>query len=170
MKPLIISAFLVSPLFAADPGNPHIDSAAYRELVARSMSARESARVTEDEFIRLSAQPGTIILDARTKDKFDNIHIKGAVHLAFTDFTEEALARVIPNKDTRILIYCNNNFFGDAFNLATKFAPVSLNVQTFANLRAYGYTNIRELGPYLDIRKTRIPFEGKTIPSPPQTK
>jgi hypothetical protein len=37
-------------------------------------------------------------------------HIKGAIHLDFTDFTQENLEALIPDKNTRILIYCNNNF------------------------------------------------------------
>ena len=40
---------------------------------------------------------------------------------------------------------------------------MALNVQTFVNLHAYGYTNVRELGPLLDVKTTRIPFEGSKL-------
>ena len=93
--------------------------------------------------------------------------MKGAVHLAFTDFTEEALAKVIPDKKVKILIYCNNNFTGEQANFADKRAPVALNIPTFINLHAYGYTNVHELGPLLEVRTTKIPFEGKSIKQSP---
>ena len=49
-----------------------------------------------------------------TKDAYDKFHIKGAVHLDFSDFTEYKLNKLIPNKDKRILIYCANNFHGNS--------------------------------------------------------
>jgi len=126
---------------------------------------RESRRVTEEEFLRMAAEPGTIIYDARSTDKYEMLHIKGAVHLSLTDVTAEELAKVIPDKSARILIYCNNNFQNEREAFATKAPPASLNIYTFNTLHSYGYKNVYELGPFLDIRKSRIPFEG-TKPSP----
>ena len=166
MKHLIIIPLLAVPLRAETPANPAIDYAGFAKLTMELQPVREKNRVSEDEFIRMAAEPGTIILDARTKRHFEHIHIKGAKHLAFTDFTAEALAKVIPDKTTRILIYCNNNFENEPVHFASKFAPVALNVQTFVNLHAYGYTNVQELGPLLDVKTTRIPFEGTGIGKP----
>ena len=89
--------------------------------------------------------------------------MKGALHLPFTDFTDEALRKVIPDKTSRILIYCNNNFLNEPQNFASKRVEVALNIQTFINLHAYGYTNVYELGPLLDVKKTKITFEGATV-------
>lgn len=124
---------------------------------------RQAHRITEDEFLKMAADPATVVLDARSRDRFERIHVKGAVHLAFTDFTEEALRNVIPDKSTRILIYCNNNFENEPVNFASKLAVVALNIQTFVNLHAYGYTNVYELGPLLDVKTTLIPFEGTDV-------
>lgn len=143
--------------------NPAIRYDQFAELTAKLAPVREKHRVTENEFLRMSADAKTIVLDARSKDRFESIHIKNAVHLAFTDFTEEALQQIIPDKSTRILIYCNNNFENEPVNFASKLATVSLNIQTFVNLHAYGYTNVYELGPLLDIGKTRIAFEGASV-------
>ena len=70
---------------------------------------------------------------------------------------------MIPNKDTKILIYCNNNFVGDQLALASKIPTASLNLSTFTSLKSYGYTQIYELGPLLDVNKTKIPFEGTEV-------
>ena len=166
-KPCLLSvsilACLVATGFSAEPSNPKIDYRRFVGLAASLQQTRNENRVSEEDFIRMAAEPGTVVLDARSRDKYENIHVKGAIHVAFTDFTEEALGKAIPDKATRILIYCNNNFDGDPVNLRSKSAPVALNIQTFINLHAYGYTNVRELAPLLDLKTTKIPFEGKTV-------
>jgi hypothetical protein len=85
------------------------------------------------------------------------------VNLPFTDFTAETLAKVIPKRGTKILIYCNNNFLGSRISFASKAAPASLNISTYTSLRVYGYTNIFELGPLLAVGTTQIPFAGTEV-------
>jgi rhodanese-related sulfurtransferase len=165
--PALIVALPVSAAlsFAAENQiqNPNIDFAAHRRAVMETGRLRETRRVSEDRFLELAAEPGTVILDARSESKFRMRHIKGAVSLPFTEFTETNLANVIPDKTTRVLIYCNNNFEGDRVAFAAKKAPAALNLSTFANLTLYGYTNVIELGPLLDVAKTKIPFEGEAL-------
>lgn len=162
---LLAAIIFVAPFAAAaEPANPAIDYPGFQKLTVSLGSVRENMRVSEAEFLRMAAEPGTVILDARSADKFANIHVKGALHLAFTDFTADALEKLIPDKSTRILIYCNNNFENEPVNFASKSFTVSLNIQTFINLHAYGYKNVYELGPLLDVKTTRIPFEGLARP------
>jgi phage shock protein E len=156
---ILLPALLSTAMIHAEQiPNPAIDYAGFVRLTVELQPVREKNRITEEQFIQMSEEPGTIILDARSKDRFERIHVKGALHLAFTDFTEDALRKAIPDKTTRILIYCNNNFDNEPLDLARKCAAVALNVQTFVNLHAYGYTNVYELGPLLDVKTTRIPF------------
>lgn len=160
MKAILLSVSLILPL-SAEQGtipNPAINYQEFARLTTELAPVREKHRVTEDQFITMAAEPGTIVFDARTTDKFELTHVRGALHLPFTDFTAEALAKVIPDKNTRILIYCNNNFDNEPAAFARKGAVVSLNIQTFINLHAYGYKNVYELGPLLDVRTTRIPL------------
>ena len=105
----------------------------------------------------------TVVLDARSADKYRLRHIKGAVNLPFTDFTAASLAGVLPAKDVKVLIYCNNNFLGSPMAFASKMPTASLNLSTYTSLKSYGYTTIFELGPLLDVGKTKIPFEGTEI-------
>ncbi|MEO5917649.1 MAG: rhodanese-like domain-containing protein [Luteolibacter sp.] len=157
---LILACFTAFPLHAAEIKNPAVDYAAFAKLTQELEPVREAHRVSEEDFLKMAAEPGTVVFDARSTDKFERIHVKGALHLAFTDFTEDALKKVIPDKTTRILIYCNNNFDKDPVGFARKTAEVALNIQTFINLHAYGYKNVYELGPLLDVKTTKIPFEG----------
>lgn len=146
-----------------EPPNPKIDFGSFQKLTAEVAEIREARRVSEEEFLRLSKEPGTVILDARAKDKYEGIHVKGALHLNFADFSEENLARIIPAKDTRVLIYCNNNFTGEKRLLTEKRAPTALNLSTFVSLYGYGYKNIYELAPLLDVKTTKIPFAGSSV-------
>ncbi|HEX5791087.1 MAG TPA: rhodanese-like domain-containing protein, partial [Luteolibacter sp.] len=119
--------------------------------------------------LRMAAEPGTVVLDARSRRNYDRLHIKGALHLNFSDFNEESLRKLIPDKNTRVLIYCNNNFINAGEAMVMKSAPLALNVPTFINLWGYGYQNLYELAPLLDRNKTRIPFEGTDVtPKPTQ--
>ena len=140
------------------PDNPLIDYAAFQSGVQKVGAVRESHRVTEFEFMALAADPSTLILDARSAEKFALLHVKGAKNLSLPDMTEEELAKIIPSKSTRILIYCNNNFANEPGAFPPKALSASLNVYTMNVLHAYGYTNVYELGPLIDIHKTLIPF------------
>src|SRR6185436_7509289 len=138
--------------------NPNIDMQGYLKVAAEAADYRELRRLTEDDFIRMSHEPGTVILDARSREKYDTLHIKGAINLSFPDITVESLDRVLPEKNTRILIYCNNNFVGEEKAFPTKMVTASLNLSTYIALYTYGYRNVYELGPLLDIKKSKLEF------------
>lgn len=148
-------------LAAGEAPNPNIDIKRFATLTKEVALLRDSRRISEAEFLRLAAEPGTIVLDARSREKYEQLHVKGAVHLSFPDFTEESLRKVIPTKATRVLIYCNNNFEGEPENFPIK--VIALNLPTFITLHGHGYTNVHELGPLLDIKTTKIPFAGKSV-------
>ena len=99
-----------------------VDFDAYEKLVAEVKEHRKDRLITVEEFNRMSKQKNVIILDARSDKMFESKHVKGALHLDFADFTQGNLARIIPDKETTILIYCNNNFDGDEINFASKVA------------------------------------------------
>ena len=164
--PLLAACALFAPATRADEGNPHIDYRRFAAGVVEVEALRERRRIGEDEFLALAAKPDTVILDARSHEKYDLLHVRGARHLSFPDITADELSKVIPTKDTRVLIYCNNNFENEERAFARKVAPAALNVHTFNVLHAYGYTNVHELKPLLDVRTTKIPFAGTAADAP----
>jgi hypothetical protein len=139
--------------------NPAIDMDGYLRISAEAAKYRESRRLTEDDFIKMSREKGVVILDARSREKYDELHIKGSVNLSFPDITVESLNRVLPDKNTSILIYCNNNFRNAESPFPAKMAAASLNLSTYISLYTYGYRNVYELGPLLDIDKSKLEFE-----------
>jgi rhodanese-related sulfurtransferase len=157
----------------------------FKGLVAEVESHRSRRLIDFNTFLAMSKEPGTVILDSRSSFRFERIHLKGAKHLSFTDFTQANLARVIPSFDTRILIYCNNNFKGNQVDFASKVAAprpslasnpagsqfaaqekplmMALNIPTYVNLYGYGYRNVYELNELVDVRDSRVSFEGTIV-------
>jgi len=150
-------------LFVAAIANPAIDMDGYLRVATEAAAYRQSHRVTEDEFIRMSQESGTIVLDARSREKYDLLHVKGAMNLSFPDISIATLAQLLPDRNTRILIYCNNNFKNEELAFPGKAARASLNLSTYIALYSYGYRNVYELGPLLDIHATKLPLEGSLL-------
>lgn len=148
---------------AQDIPNRLIDYDAFAGQVARVGEIRQRHRINEDEFIRMAQDPGTVVLDARSAEKYAQLHVKGASNLSLPDITADELAKILPGKSTRVLIYCNNNFLNAPGAFPSKAIDASLNIYTYNVLHSYGYENIYELGPLLDIRQTKIVFEGSEV-------
>jgi len=136
--------------------NPSIDMKGYLRVASEAAEYREKRRLTEEQFIETAKQNGVVILDARSKQKYDELHIKDAVNLSFPDITVESLATLFPDKNQKILIYCNNNFRNDESAFPRKMATASLNLSTYISLYTYGYRNVYELAPLLDVKTTKL--------------
>lgn len=140
-----------------------VDYAGFTQLSGELMEYRQSRLVTKDRFWELANDPNTIILDTRSKAAFDQAHIDGAVHLNFSDFTEQKLAEIIGSKDRTVLIYCNNNFSDNVAPFVLKRIELALNIPTFINLYGYGYEDIYELGDTVSIHDPEM----KIVPTIP---
>jgi hypothetical protein len=151
-----------------------VDFDAFEKLTQEVKMYRKDRLVSLDDFIKKSKEANTIILDSRSTEMYNRKHVKGAVHLDFTDFTQANLAKVITSTTTNILIYCNNNFANDEINFQTKmYIPkkpsiekpitLALNIPTFINLYGYGYKNVYELADLVSVFNSKIEFEGSDI-------
>ena len=102
--------------------------------------------------------------------------MKGAVNLPYTDFSEPSLSNTIPNKSTRILLYCRNNLISIPLGTNVDFPlqpyrgspnlelelekgkAAGLNIPTYITLYIYGYRNVWELKPAVDPNNSNIEF------------
>jgi Rhodanese-like domain len=151
-----------------------VDFDAFENLTKEVHLYRKNRLINFDTFKKYAKAKETIILDTRSATMFDRKHIKGAINLNFSDFTQENLAKIIPSENTRILIYCNNNIDDDQMNFAskiyipkkektTKETTLALNIPTFINLYGYGYQNVYELSELVSVNDNRIQFEGSQM-------
>ncbi|MFK8057990.1 MAG: rhodanese-like domain-containing protein [Saprospiraceae bacterium] len=141
----------------------------FADLVAEVGKDRDDRLLSLQDFLVDASDPKTVVLDARSRNMYERRHIKGSINIPYTEFTEETLTRNIPDPETRILIYCNNNFTGDRVALASKVILQSvaqqrgvrprllaLNIPTHVTLRGYGYQNIFELDELVDVMDPRM--------------
>lgn len=150
----------------------------FLELAQEVKPYREKHLVSLAKFKEMALRDDVIILDTRSDSAYAAKHIKGAVHLDFSDFTQSRLAQIIPDKNTTVLIYCNNNFKEDELNFPSKaYRPeealmreqnekertLALNIPTFINLYGYGYREIYELGERVPAWGNAIEFEGTAV-------
>lgn len=167
----------------------YVDFDAYEKLVTEVKQHRKTRLLSTLEFKKMSQEDKVVILDARSDSAFAAVHVKGAVHLNFSEFTQENLAKVIPSPEYKVLIYCNNNFNITRINtalleekvfaraMATKVArpipalkyqeekPVAmaLNIPTYINLYGFGYANVYELEELVNTYDGIIEFEGTAV-------
>lgn len=191
--PLVQSLFLIFALvclplsiFAQNPSSANIDFEGFVKLAQEVQEVRNERLVDLNTFLEMAKDPNTIILDTRSKEAYDKIHLKGAVHLDFSDFTQYKLARVIPSYKTRVLIYCNNNFKEGSYYtgltgennpvgpkgiagptdaekrgaLVKRSSPLALNIPTFITLYGYNYKDLYELSSLVNITDPKIQWEG----------
>jgi phage shock protein E len=163
---LIFSALIIATLARADnptaPSNPAIDMVGFLRVSLAAANLRDGHRLSEAQFIVMSREPGTVVLDARSAAMYAKLHVKGALNLPFTDLASASLDATIPDRATPILIYCNNNFRNAEEAFPSKLPAASLNLSTFIALYTYGYRNVYELAPLLDVHETRLEFEGSS--------
>lgn len=146
------------------PGSADIDFPGFMDLGDEVFALRQERLISLAQFNQMATEPNTVILDARSRYAFEAGHVAGAVNLPFSDFTDEKLAELIPSKDTRILIYCNNNFTDDAEPIPLKRVSLALNIPTFINLYGYDYKNIYELGVLTETTHPEIVWQSAETP------
>jgi len=153
------------------PGLSFVNYDAFEKLTAEVKEHRKTRLLPLDDFLEASKEANTIILDTRSLEMYNRKHLKGAVHLAFADFTQNNLAKIIPSFETKILIYCNNNYLYDP-SFASKTGPrvreekpvtLALNIPTYINLYGYGYKNVYELAELVGVNDPRLEFEGSHV-------
>ena len=133
-----------------------IDFAGFQDLSQEVYPYRAKRLVSLAQFQAMAREPNTIILDARSAAAYAQGHIAGAINLSLPDFTAQSLDAAIRDPNTRILIYCNNNFANNAPPVVLKSVQLALNIQTFINLYGYGYKNVYELGDVVNFNDPNV--------------
>lgn len=99
-------------------------------LVYKNVSMAEGLKIAKQN-------PDAVIVDVRREDEYKAGHIPGAVLLTMETITADTAAKVIPNKNQQLLVYCRS---GRRSKIAAK------------TLLDLGYSNIIEFGGILDYK------------------
>ncbi len=101
-----------------------------KQAVYKNVSMAEGLKITKQN-------PDAVIVDVRRDDEYKAGHIPGAVLLTMETITAETAAKVLPDKNQLLLIYCRSG----------RRSKIAANT-----LLDLGYTNIIEFGGILDYK------------------
>ena len=101
-----------------------------KQAVYKNVSMAEGLKIAKQN-------PDAVIVDVRRDDEYKAGHIPGAVLLTMETITAETAAKVLPDKNQLLLIYCRSG----------RRSKIAANT-----LLDLGYTNIIEFGGILDYK------------------
>jgi len=78
---------------------------------------------------KILADPELIVIDSRKKTEYLKGHIEGAINILNTKLKQEDLERIVPDKDSEILFYCNGT-------------RCMRSTDSIRKAKSWGYTNL----------------------------
>ena len=69
---------------------------------------RSYKQITQEKAKEMMDTQDVIVLDVREQDEYDSGHIPGAVLLPVGTIDEDTAGKVIPEKDSTVLVYCRS--------------------------------------------------------------
>lgn len=103
--PVILLSFVILAVLALDASLPALPAQNEPELLPKKS---EYAAISPQEAKqRLDSEKNIILLDVRTREEFEQLHIPNAL-LVPLDTLEKEIASQLPDKNTTILVYCRS--------------------------------------------------------------
>ena len=99
-------------------------------LCAGCTSGPGYTSISQDEAVQMMKDDNAVILDVRTIDEYNELHIRGAICIP-VDTIDESISSFIPDTGQVILVYCRSG---------------NRSRQASEKLAALGYTNVYEFG------------------------
>jgi len=109
-----------------------------------------------DRFAQMNREANTVILDTRSRAAFASGHIYGAVNVPLSEMTLLNLGDAIEDRETRILIYGDENIDEVAGRSDYEISSLPINLLTYISLHRYGYYELFELGEKASLKDERI--------------
>jgi len=95
----------------------------------------ERHTLSTEEFLA-KRDAGAVVLDLRDYEAYLHGHIAGALHIDAGEITDQELARLVPDRNQTILIYCDNSIL-----LTRRMRLTMISLPQFV---AHGYENVYE--------------------------
>lgn len=123
--------FVSIPIFAQEP----VMKKAIAPEIFYTNALHDQAPIASFQSVADALTAGEVVLlDLRSPEEFAAEHLQGAINLPATELTDEALAAVIPAKDSNVVIYCANNL--------QMTRRVALTTLAYPVLKQLGYTRV----------------------------
>lgn len=99
------------------------------EFLAKAAAAKAKVKQVVPDQVNSDAEGGSIVIDVREPEEYEVSQVSGAINISLSTITEE-IQKVIPDKSTPIICYCNG---GNRGSLAA------------VELQELGYTNVSSI-------------------------
>ena len=110
--------------------------------VAPALEHRRERLLDLDTFSQMNSETNTIILDTRSAIEFAHGHIDGAINIPLTDMTLLNLGDVVDDRQTRILLFGNENIAEVSGRSDFEISTLPMNLLTYVSLYRFGYEDV----------------------------
>ncbi len=124
--------------------------------MAPALQHRSERLIGLDEFSQMNSETNTIILDTRSAEEFAAGHIDGAINIPLPAMTLLNLGDRIDDRETRILLFGNENITEVSGRLDFEISTLPLNLLTYVSLYRYGYEDVYELNESVPTKDVRL--------------
>jgi hypothetical protein len=77
----------------------------YREFLPT-----KDTEIGATELLKLQKKGPVVLLDVRSRESYEQRHLKGAINIPLTDLTDEALLKNIPDRTIPVVLMCDYSF------------------------------------------------------------
>ena len=133
----ILVALLVLLSLAARADSPPVLIEIKPQDFYQRASATPPTEISAKQLSDWLIEESVVLIDLRAKESYDAAHIRGAINLAIESLTTENLQKIVPNSDSRIVVYCANNF------MPTRM--IALTTLGYPAIEQLGYRNVHRL-------------------------
>ena len=135
---LLAALAFTGQAFAAEAKreSPDIDAIAFHQAALAKPVQLSSAKQTA-EWLKSGA---AVLIDLNAADRFAISHLEGAINLPGTELTDAALMALVPDKATRLVLYCSDTLYP-----TRRIALTTIGAPAFIQL---GYENTTLLEPF----------------------
>ena len=131
-------------------------ASAFTRDLPSALEHRQARMVGFDEFSQMNSEANTVILDTRSRENFAEGHIYGAVNLPLSEMTLLNLADAVDDRETRILIFGDENIAEIAARADYEVSTLPINLLTYISLHRYGYYEVYELSEKASLKDERM--------------
>jgi len=149
----------IFPASAQTPETPETQdtkAAKFTRDLGPALDHRTGRIISLDTFSQMYSEANTVVLDTRTAVDFASGHIYGAVNVPLSEMSLLRLADAIEDRQTRILIYGDENIGEISGRSDYDISTLPVNLLTYISLHNYGYYEVYELGDKASFRDERL--------------
>lgn len=143
----------------AEPARADLKAAAFARDLPSALTHRAARLVNMDTFLQMDSEANTMILDTRSRADFASGHLYGAVNVPLSEMTLLNLGDAIDDRETRILIYGDENIAESAARPDYEVSTLPINLLSYISLHRYGYFELYELSEKVSIRDPRVDWQ-----------